>query len=80
MAGGKLAALGSSVYLKNKYGAGYTISFVKKNIKVPMKPLMDVIQKHVPAATIISNVSAELTVQLPMDQVKMFGQMFSDID
>ena len=58
MAGGKLAALGSSVYLKNKYGAGYTISFVKKNTEVPIKPIIDLIQKHVPAATIISNVSA----------------------
>ena len=29
MSGGRLAALGSNVYLKNKYGVGYNITFVK---------------------------------------------------
>lgn len=80
MAGGKLAALGSNVYLKNKFGVGYNISFVKKDTEVPIKPILDQIQKHVPTATILSNVSAELTVQLPMDQVKRFGQLFMEID
>lgn len=32
MAGGKLAALGSNVFLKNKFGVGYNITFVKKGI------------------------------------------------
>ena len=30
MAGGRLIALGSNIYLKNKYGVGYNITFVKK--------------------------------------------------
>jgi ATP-binding cassette subfamily A (ABC1) protein 3 len=31
MARGKLMALGSNIFLKNKFGAGYNITFVKKN-------------------------------------------------
>lgn len=31
MARGKLMALGSNIFLKNKFGAGYNIIFVKKN-------------------------------------------------
>lgn len=40
MANGKLAALGSNVYLKNKYGVGYNIAFVKKDISVPNDPIL----------------------------------------
>lgn len=32
MAGGKLVALGSNVYLKNKFGVGYNLTFAKKSI------------------------------------------------
>lgn len=32
MAGGKLITVGSNVYLKNKFGVGYNITFVKKSI------------------------------------------------
>jgi ATP-binding cassette subfamily A (ABC1) protein 3 len=31
MSGGRLVALGSNVYLKNKYGVGYNLTFVKNN-------------------------------------------------
>ena len=58
MAGGKLVALGSNVYLKNKFGVGYNISFVKKDISVPNEPIFSLVQKHIPTATILSAVSA----------------------
>ena len=80
MAAGKLVALGSNVYLKNKFGVGYNISFVKKDTSVPTDPIFNIVQKHVPTTTVLSNVSSELTLQLPMDRVKAFGQMFNEID
>lgn len=80
MAGGKLVALGSNVYLKNKFGVGYNISFVKKDLTVSNDPIFSLVQKHILTATILSAVSAELTVQLPMDKVKLFPQLFNDID
>lgn len=58
MVGGKLAALGSNVYLKNKFGVGYNISFVKKNNIASIDPIIGVVKKYVPTATIISNVSS----------------------
>ena len=80
MAGGKLMALGSNVYLKNKFGVGYNIAFVKKDISVPTEPIYQLVCKHVPDAVILSNVSSELTIQLPLDKVKQFGKMFNEID
>ena len=34
MAGGKLICCGSGHYLKNKFGVGYNITFVKKDSQV----------------------------------------------
>lgn len=58
MSGGKLVALGSNVYLKNKYGIGYNITFVKKSIDVSSEPIISCIHRHVSNANILSSVSS----------------------
>ena len=58
MTGGRLAALGSNVYLKNKFGVGYNITFVKRENKVPSAPIFNLVQKYIPNATILSDVSS----------------------
>ena len=80
MAGGKLIALGSNIYLKNRFGVGYNITFVKKSTEVSSTPIINLVSKHVPTATVLSSVSSELAMQLPMDQIKHFGEMFTEID
>ena len=34
MASGQLTALGSSIFLKNKFGEGYNLTIVKSNTKI----------------------------------------------
>lgn len=80
MAGGRLVALGSNIFLKNKFGVGYNITFVKKTIDFSSDPILDIIRKYIPTYNIVSNVSAELGVQLPMDQIKNFPALFQEID
>lgn len=80
MAGGRLVALGSTVYLKNKFGVGYNITFVKKNIDTPSDPIIHCITKHVFNAMVLTNVSCEVAMQLPMDKVGLFAKMFGEID
>lgn len=80
MAAGKLVALGSNIFLKNKYGVGYNITFVKKSIDVSSESILSVIRKYIPNCNVLSDVSAELGVQLPMDQIKQFPSLFQDID
>lgn len=80
MAGGKLIALGSNIYLKNKYGVGYNLTFVKKALHYESQPIIELILNHVPTSTVLSDVSAELGVQLPMDQIKNFPDLFNEID
>lgn len=40
MAKGKLVTCGSNVFLKNKYGVGYNIVFVKKGIEISSKQII----------------------------------------
>lgn len=77
MAGGKLVALGSNVYLKNKFGVGYNLTFVKKSIDVSSENIIKCVGKFVNNATVLSNVSSEVVMQLPMDKVNFFPQMFT---
>ena len=80
MAKGDLVTCGSSVFLKNKYGVGYTIVFVKKNINVASDGIVKAVHKYIDNAKILSDVSSELSMQLPLDRVKEFSSLFKDID
>lgn len=80
MSGGKLITCGSNVFLKNKYGVGYNITFVKKDIDKSSETIIKAVRKHVEDLKVLSDVSAELALQLPLDRVKVFGQLFSEID
>lgn len=80
MAGGKLVALGSNVYLKNKFGVGYNIAFVKKSNDVSSQKIIQCVSKYVNNSIVLSDVSSEVVIQLPMDKVNFFPQMFAEID
>ena len=80
MGGGKLITCGSSIYLKNKFGVGYNITFVKKDISVSSNDIANLVMKHIPDAKTLSDVSAELAMQLPLHKVKDFDKLFDEID
>lgn len=80
MAGGRLICCGSGHYLKNKFGVGYNITFVKKESKTSSGPIVSTVQRHIPRAILLSDVSSEITMQLPMDEVKKFPALFNEID
>ena len=80
MAGGKLICCGSGHYLKNKFGVGYNITFVKKESKTPSAGIVSSVQKHISRAILLSDVSSEITMQLPMDEVKQVPGLFNEID
>ncbi|XP_013411172.1 ATP-binding cassette sub-family A member 3 isoform X2 [Lingula anatina] len=79
MADGVVQCCGSSLFLKNKYGAGYHMVIVKEPNCVVSK-ITDIIKKYVPGAAIESNVSAELSYILPHDSCDQFEGLFSDLE
>jgi ATP-binding cassette subfamily A (ABC1) protein 3 len=66
MAKGRLMALGSNMFLKNKFGVGYNITFVKLKNSVESASILNIIKNYIPEATILTNVSSEISIQLPL--------------
>lgn len=42
--------------------------------------IVSVVQRHISSAVVLSDVSSEITMQLPMDEVKKFPALFNEID
>ncbi|KAL3658018.1 hypothetical protein V7S43_017060 [Phytophthora oleae] len=83
MAEGQLRCCGSSLFLKNRYGAGYNFTLVKSSDPAaPCKEaqLQSLVTSRVPAAKVLSNVGAEIAFQLPLDSTASFPQLFEELD
>ncbi|CAK4964438.1 unnamed protein product [Aphanomyces euteiches] len=80
MAEGELRCCGSSLFLKNRYGAGYNFALVKaEHCNTPA--LIQFVQRHVGDDTkVLSNVGTEISFQLPMDGSHLFAKMFAELD
>jgi ABC-type multidrug transport system ATPase subunit len=79
MAEGRLKTVGSSLFLKNRYGVGYHLT-VAKTTGCDDDALEATIQRYVPSAQVLSNVGTEISFQLPHSMVSSFPQMFEDME
>jgi ATP-binding cassette subfamily A (ABC1) protein 3 len=80
---GVMQCLGSTQFLKNTYGSGYTIIFDKPddhNFKV--EELTTFIKKHISDATLIEdeNGGKQLLYNLPFKNIKEFGPFFLELE
>ncbi|XP_012866697.1 PREDICTED: ATP-binding cassette sub-family A member 3 [Dipodomys ordii] len=66
MADGELQCCGSSLFLKQKYGAGYHMTLVKEPHCNP-EAISQLVHRHVPNATLESHAGAELSFILPKE-------------
>ncbi|KAJ0397450.1 hypothetical protein P43SY_006549 [Pythium insidiosum] len=80
MAEGGLRCCGSSLFLKNKYGAGYNLTLVKDDRVCNDSDVINFISTYVPNAQVLSNVGSELAFQLPLESSRAFATMFGDLD
>ena len=69
LAEGKLRCCGTSLFLKNRYGAGYRLVFARKiGATAPAANILTVVQRAgVPTARMLTDVGAEVSLQLPRD-------------
>ncbi|KAF0736806.1 hypothetical protein Ae201684_006963 [Aphanomyces euteiches] len=80
MAEGELRCCGSSLFLKNRYGAGYNFSLVKTD-HCNTPALIDFVQHHIgDDVKVLSNVGTEISFQLPLDCSHLFAKMFAELD
>ena len=71
--------IGSSLFLKKKYGAGYHLVIVK-DADCDVNRITEVIRKYMPDVDINQNVGAELSYLLPGDQSHLFQHIFQDLE
>jgi ATP-binding cassette subfamily A (ABC1) protein 3 len=80
MSDGRLVCSGSTLFLKNKFGVGYNITIAKRDPKVSSQPIINLVTKHVPNCKVTTDVSAEVAMQLPMEEVDRFPKLFDELD
>jgi len=80
MAEGELRCCGSSLFLKKRYGAGYCLTLIKIENNCDEQGIKALVKKMVPAATILSDVGAEMSFQMPIGASKQFPGLFNAMD
>ncbi|XP_065635270.1 ABC transporter A family member 1 [Quercus suber] len=78
MANGSLRCCGSSLFLKHQYGVGYTLTLVKSAPTASVAS--DIVYRHIPSATCVSEVGTEISFKLPMASSSSFESMFREIE
>ncbi|XP_007951393.1 phospholipid-transporting ATPase ABCA3-like, partial [Orycteropus afer afer] len=79
MVRGTLQCCGSSIFLKQIYGAGYHI-VVEKKPHCDVEGITALISSYIPNATLDSNVGAALSFFLPKERMHRFVALFNDLD
>ncbi|KAL3659652.1 hypothetical protein V7S43_015327 [Phytophthora oleae] len=80
MAEGEMRCCGSSLFLKNRFGAGYNLTLVKDDSKCDDDAVAAFITSYVPSAKLLSNVGSEIAFQLPLHSSSSFATMFAEMD
>lgn len=80
MAKGELMCLGGSLFLKNRFGAGYKITMVKEN-KSSNTMIGPYLEEKLGAKVLrLSEVSSEITYQVPAEYAPKFIHFFENFD
>eukprot|EP00002_Diphylleia_rotans_P008603 TRINITY_DN1856_c0_g1_i5.p1 TRINITY_DN1856_c0_g1~~TRINITY_DN1856_c0_g1_i5.p1 ORF type:complete len:1310 (-),score=247.31 TRINITY_DN1856_c0_g1_i5:79-4008(-) len=79
MSGGRVAACGSPLFLKNKFGHGYTLTMVKQP-KCRENNVTGFLKGYVRDASLLSHVGAELSYALPLSASTTFGELFTEFE
>ncbi|KDO19835.1 hypothetical protein SPRG_14935 [Saprolegnia parasitica CBS 223.65] len=76
---GRLCCAGSSLFLKQLYGTGYNLTLVKTSA-CNVTDLVAFLRRFVPDANVLSNVGAEVVVQLPTHASPQFPDLLLALD
>jgi hypothetical protein len=79
MAEGQVRCVGSSMFLKRRYGVGYILTIVKRP-SCDTAVLTALIARYVPEVKVATNIGAELSLRLPLEASAVFEAMFAAVD
>lgn len=76
---GRLRALGSSRFLKKRFGMGYLLR-CSMEANADVRRVQECITKYVPEASFVSNAGTEFAMRLPKEAVTIFARLFEELD
>ncbi|GMF48551.1 unnamed protein product [Phytophthora fragariaefolia] len=81
LADGQLRCAGSSLFLKNRFGAGYNLTMIKaSNGSCDIKSVQSFLKNYVPDVKRLSSSGSELVFQLPTASSEAFPVMLEHLD
>ncbi len=82
MAGGKLQCVGSSLFLKNSYGVGYSLTISKdtQNKFIDPKTISNFMAERYPFAELLSDAGGEISFRVPFSSSTHFAEMFDTFE
>jgi ATP-binding cassette, subfamily A (ABC1), member 3 len=80
MSGGKMTCLGSSMFLKNKFGVGYHVSIEKESAEVNQKVLPYFMNHLGPGVRLFTEVGSEMSLTVPTEYSGRFKDFFTTLD
>eukprot|EP00762_Andalucia_godoyi_P004199 ANDGO_05443.mRNA.1 hypothetical protein len=79
MAKGKIRCLGSSLHLKNKFGAGYRLSFTMADVS--QKPaVLEFVRTTLPEASIVYDVGSVIVYRIPREISPRLSSFFRQLE
>lgn len=79
MADGVIKTVGSSFFLKKRFGIGYRLILVKKVMCNPMH-VTTFLSKYLPEISVDTDIGTELTYILAEEHIKLFKLIFADLE
>jgi len=79
MAHGKLKVAGSSLFLKDKFGLGYTLTITSKDPEMNNSISKEVLSM-IPEAKLLSTAGSEISFQVPHSQNSCFAKLLSSLE
>ncbi|KAG5202796.1 hypothetical protein JEQ12_002379 [Ovis aries] len=76
---GMLKCVGSSIFLKSKWGIGYRLSMCIDRY-CATESLSSLVKQHIPAATLLQQNEQQLVYSLPFKDMDKFSGLFSALD
>eukprot|EP00474_Spongospora_subterranea_P006652 CRZ07110.1 hypothetical protein [Spongospora subterranea] len=84
---GRLRCAGTPLFLKTKFGEGYTLTVTLKEDEITsgpshdaLLPSQELIKSSVPDSTILSKNATTITARLPFHQLSFFGVLFKRLE
>ena len=80
MAAGRLQCVGSSLFLKTRFGVGYSLVLTKAGGQCDEAAIQAAIEERVDNAELVNNIAGELSFKLPFAAEPQFPELFDAFD